>query len=698
MFETGPDGLKKSEINKKLGARKKEIKKISRIIEDEIKAGNVTLKKDNCRLVHFKEIFKGKITRAARNHGFVVNEATNEEFFVRGRYLIGAVPGDTVLARIVVRKNKSSMYPDDTAVILAVTEQTESIFTGIIVKYNEELRVLPMSFAVQKPLMIIKRNGIQISEGDKVRIALVYRAETHSEHIVEIISNYGSADKARVSTKAYLEEKAVSTVFPEEVMEEAEKIGKKKITSAEIAKREDLRNKKIFTIDGADTKDIDDAISIERTKNGYKLGVHIADVSHYVKKSSAVEKEAFKRGTSIYIADQVIPMLPKQLSNGICSLNPGEDRLAFSCIMSFTKDGEMTKFKFKKSVICSRVQGVYSEVNAILDGTADKEIKKKYKEVSRMIPVMAELAGILSKNREKRGAPDIDSRETKIICNEDGVCVDIKARGRGISESIIEEFMLAANNAAAKVGMENQIPFVYRIHENPSPEKLIQLQETLTNLGVNAVGINENSTARDLRNVLVSAANTPLSQVINRLVLRTMMKAKYSEEPVGHFGLVMKEYAHFTSPIRRYADLSIHRILTDYAAGLETNKILRRYKKTAPEAAARASTTELIAVNAERDCEKYYAAEYMRNFIGEEFEGIISGVIPNAVFVELPNTVEGRIDITALPEGNYDLLNNISLVESNSNISYTIGEKVRVKCAASNPAMGIIDFELIEKY
>ena len=349
------------------------------------------------------------------------------------------------------------------------------------------------------------------------------------------------------------------------------------IDEKQTAKRLDLRDLPIFTIDGADTKDIDDAISIERTEGGYKLGVHIADVSHYVTEGSPLDNDAFERGTSVYIADKVIPMLPKELSNGICSLNPGVDRLAFSCLMEISDKGTVKKYKFAKTVIRSRVQGVYSEVNSILDGTANAQIKRKYKDVIDCIPVMNELAQILIKKRKDRGAPDIKSSESKVICDENGICIDIKPRIQCVSEGIIEEFMLMANNSAAKVGMKKEIPFVYRVHENPPAEKIESLKTTLEALGINPLGINEKAEAKNFAKLLEETADDPKNIIINRIVLRTMAKAKYSEQPIGHFGLVMKEYAHFTSPIRRYADLSIHRILTDYVSRKGADKLKKKY-------------------------------------------------------------------------------------------------------------------------
>ncbi len=688
------DGMSEGKLLTELEVSKKNKKRVLGVLDALIRDGIVVRSKGNVKLKGGKRFFEGTVVKAARSHGFIRNKKTDEDVFVRGRDLLGAIPGDRVLARITELKDET--HHSDTAEVILIREETDLILTGTIVDANGKLRLRPDSFFAD-PLRIISRGGNELHAGDKVKFTIHDRAEHHSDITVDIASVYGNADFARVSVNAYLEEKAVSLVFPDETIEEAEKIERGGIKAKELAARENLRELPIFTIDGADTKDIDDAISIARTENGYELGVHIADVSYYVKKGSALDKEAFRRGTSVYIADLVIPMLPKQLSNGICSLNPGVERLAFSCLMQLDCSGAIKSFRFAKTVIRSRVQGVYTEVNKILDGTADDSIKEKYAEVIDCIPVMQELSNILIKNRIARGAPEIESRESKLICDENGVCVDIKERARGISEEIIEEFMLCANNCAAKLAMEKEFPFVYRIHEAPDADKLLQLQQTLVNLGENPLGINEKSTARDLAEVLRAAKDSPRAAVISNLVLRSMMKAKYSEEPLGHFGLVMKEYSHFTSPIRRYADLSIHRILSDYTAGVEKEKLTRKYRKFAHESAYRASTTELIAVAAERDCDKFYMAEYMRGHVDEEFEGYISGVIGTGFFVELENTVEGKVDAFSLPQGAYEVRDGISLVETLSNTVYTMGDRVRVKCVKADVAAGLIDFILTEK-
>ncbi|MCM1488620.1 MAG: ribonuclease R, partial [Firmicutes bacterium] len=459
-YRDGGKGLSEQEIITLIG-RKKDSKAISRELQDMKRFNALSYGKLRYSLKSPEKFHEGTVTRAARGHGFIrfndiPEEEGGEEAFVRGKDMSGAVPGDKVLMKIIADKDEYNR--SQSAVVVAVLEYSSNMLTGIVVDYNGEIRLQPSTFASPVPIAIVGFGGGDVRVGDKVKFEIRKRGDRHSEHVATITEVFGSSDIARVSVKAYIEEKQIPVDFPDSVIREAKEIEKRGIPSADKAMRTDLRELPIFTIDGADTKDIDDAISIEKTAKGFKLGVHIADVSHYVKKGTALDQEAVKRGTSVYIADMVIPMLPKELSNGICSLNPNEERLAFSCLMELDNNGEITKYRFVKSLIRSRVKGVYSEVNKILAGEADDEIKEKYRDVIGQIPVMNELAAILMKNRENRGAPEIDSVESKIICDENGVCVDIKARDRGVSEAIIEEFMLAANNCAAKVGMSNHIP------------------------------------------------------------------------------------------------------------------------------------------------------------------------------------------------------------------------------------------------
>lgn len=694
LLKSGENGMTEKDLTKTLDLPKKLAKKLSDDLEGMKKFGDVTNKKGVWRIKNPDLYFEAEITHVSTRCGFMTDHSGElpVEYYVRGRDMKGAIPGDIVLAK---KTADACEGRSPEAVVMAVTKESDTLLTGIVVAENNHLMVLPDRLCGE-PLYIAKPGAKPIHVGDKVVFSIKKRGERHFDHTVAIEEGFGSAENAKSGAEAYMLVNNLHIEFPEEVLAEAAKLDIDEPDPDEVARRLDLRGEPIFTIDGADTKDIDDAVSISRTEGGYKLGVHIADVSHYVKKGSALDEEAFTRGTSIYYADRVVPMLPKELSNGICSLNPNVDRLAFSCLMDVSADGKLLKYRFEKSVIRSRVKGVYSEVNSIIDDTADDTIKQKYERVIDRIPIMQELAQILEKNRKNRGAPDIDTVESKIITDENGVCIDVKPRVQGVAERIIEEFMLMANNSAAALAMREKIPFVYRVHEAPAAEKLLTLNETLTALGINPEGIGENSSAADLANILTKSKESDKYIVINRIVLRTMMKARYSEEPLGHYGLVMPEYAHFTSPIRRYPDLAIHRILTDYVYALSTEKIEKRYKKFAVEAAMQSSNTELAAVRCERECENFYMAEYMKNHIGEEFEGFISGVSPSGVFVQLANTIEGMVSMTKLPLGEYEVQHGVILTGAANGAVFTVGDKVKVRCVSVNVNGGFIDFEFTE--
>ncbi|MEG2597579.1 MAG: VacB/RNase II family 3'-5' exoribonuclease, partial [Oscillospiraceae bacterium] len=380
----------------------------------------------------------------------------------------------------------------------------------------------------------------------------------------------------------------------------------------------------------------------------------IADVSYYVRANTPLDEEAMRRGTSIYYANKVVPMLPKELSNGICSLNPNAERLAFSAIMTLSKDGKLMGYEFKKTVICSRVKGVYAEVNEILNGTADDSILKKYKDVLSMIPLMKELKDILGHNRKVRGAPDIDTAESKLILDENDWIIDIVPRKRGEAELIIEEFMLTANEAAATLAKKQEIPFVYRVHEFPDQDRLTTLHETLQALGIPTKEMVGDVPAKVLSDILDEAKGKPCYPIVSRQVLRSMAKAKYCELPLGHYGLVLENYAQFTSPIRRYPDLTIHRILSDLVT---KNRTIPEIKKTYGEyvktSAAHSSATEIAAVRVERDCEDCYKAEYMESHIGETFDGLIASATSFGFYVSLANTVDGLVRAESLPDGQY---------------------------------------------
>lgn len=693
LYKAGEKGLSVRQLADQMGVNKKGMKKLEDALAEMKQHNDIAYKKGSCWIKHPETYFKAEVSRVSQRSGFVKQLGDMpQEYFVRGRDMCGAIPGDIVLAKMTSPADDIHHSPE--AVVLAVLEETDALLTGVIVAEGNKLMVLPDRLC-SDPLVIAKvSKAAAMHVGDKVVFSIKKRGERHMDHTVNIVDVFGSCDTAKAGAEAYMMSNRLHVNFPDDVLLEAAKLDIDEPDGDEILRRLDLRGEPIFTIDGADTKDIDDAVSISKTDRCYKLGVHIADVSHYVPRGCKIDEEAFYRGTSIYYADQVVPMLPKQLSNGICSLNPQVDRLAFSCLMEVSFQGKLLNYRFEKSVIRSRVKGVYSEVNKIIDGTADEEIKAKYARVIDRIPIMRELAEILEKNRIERGAPEIDTSETKIITDENGVCIDVKPRTTGIAEGIIEEFMLMANNSAAALAMKEKIPFVYRVHEAPTTEKLDTLRETLTALGINPGALGMNAPAGEFARILRENKDSDRAMVINRIVLRTMMKARYSEEPLGHYGLVMPEYAHFTSPIRRYADLSIHRILTDYVYALSHEKLCRKYAAFAQSAALQASNTELSAIRCERDCENLYMAEYMKSHIGEEFDGIISGVSAGGIYVLLPNTVEGMVSVATLPLGDYEVQHGVILTGAADGSVFTVGDKVHVKCVSVNVNGGFIDFEL----
>lgn len=692
LYKAGDEGRTVKQLADLLGVNKKGAKKLEDALTEMKRRDDITYKKGQCWLKRTSLYFEAEVSRVSQRSGFIKQLGEfPQEYFVRGRDMCGAIPGDVVFARMTASADDIHHSPE--AEVLAVLEETDALLTGVIVAAGNKLMVQPDRLC-NDPLVIAKvSKPMPIHVGDKVVFSIKKRGKRHMDHTVNIVDAFGSCDNAKAGAEAYMMSNRLHVEFPDDVLYEASKLDMDEPDGDEVLRRLDLRGEPIFTIDGADTKDIDDAVSITKTERCYKLGVHIADVSHYVQKGSKLDNEAFYRGTSIYYADRVVPMLPKQLSNGICSLNPQVDRLAFSCLMEVSFEGKLLSYRFEKSVIRSRVKGVYSEVNAIIDGTADDEIKAKYARVIDRIPIMKELADKLVRNRIERGAPEIDTAETKIITDENGVCIDVKPRTTGIAEGIIEEFMLLANNSAAALAMKEKIPFVYRVHEAPTAEKLDALQETLVALGINPGALGQSAPAGVLAEILRENKDSDRAMVINRIVLRTMMKARYSEQPLGHYGLVMPEYAHFTSPIRRYADLSIHRILTDYVYALSHEKICRKYEAFAQSAALQASNTELSAIRCERDCEGLYMAEYMKNHIGEEFDGMISGVSAGGIYVLLPNTVEGMISVSALPLGEYEVQHGVILSGAADGTVYTVGDKVHVKCVSVNVNGGFIDFE-----
>lgn len=679
------------ELAKSISLRKSEKDEFLQALQS-MKASDRLLEKGGrLALAESLGLVAARIVKVTGTFGFAAPEGWNRDVFVPGRMLAGAMPGDTVLLKIT---RGSGELPEGE--VYKVSAPAQQRFTATLeIAADGATRVHPDKY-VKFPLPANPRHLLGARSGDKVLCELETRGERHSEHIARVVEVFGAADSAAACCHAILAANGIPVEFPAEVREQARSIAAGDgIHPKELASRRDLREETIFTIDGADSKDLDDAVSLQKREWGWELGVHIADVSYYVTHGAPLDNEAFARGTSVYYADSVIPMLPEELSNGVCSLGPGEDRLTFSAILRLNQEGEITGGEFVKSVIRSRVKGVYSEVNEILAGTASRELRHKYDGMLQMLHDMQALAALLAENRARRGGVNLESTESKIVIGEDGRAVDVLPRVRGASEGIIEEFMLTANEAAATFALEKKLPFVYRVHDNPAPDKVGYLFEVLEQLGIQARRPKEGVSSVQLAKILAKVAGTPYERVVNSMVLRSMAKAKYSENCSGHFGLALHNYTHFTSPIRRYPDLTIHRILSGYVTGMKFENLQKRFAKYVVKSAAQSSEREIAAMTAERDCEDCYKAEYMQEFVGEERDGVITSVTAFGIYVQLPNTVEGLVHISSFPQGEWQPDGALAFVEARTGKRLRLGDTVRVRVAGADISAGHVDFVLV---
>ena len=632
------------------------------------------------------------LVKLAARFGFASRDDGTGDIFIPGRALHGAMPQDKILVKLFDRPRVEGSSEGE---VLEVTVPNNRFAGTVCLSDDGRLCVEPDGCHDVK-FLLAKQGSEGIHLGDKVGFLITHRGERHSDHRAAVVEKFGSSDYASECSKAILYGRNVRQEFPEDVLEEAHAYDNAVIDQAEAAKRLDLRAIPIFTIDSAETKDIDDAISLQKLADGYELGVHIADVSHYVRPGSALDTEAFERATSIYYADKVIPMLPTQLSNGICSLNQGEERLAFSCLMRLDEQGNISSYKFVKTVICSRVKGVYKEINALLapeEGADLSELQAKYAAVADQLPVMDELYRKRMELRKKRGGMDIESTEAKFILDENGRCIDIVKRERGTSECMIEEFMLLANQCAANAGRTNKVPFVYRVHEAPDAEKMEKLSATLLACGLNAKFKNPIPTQLELAALLDETRGQPIQIPVHTGILRSMQKARYAPQPLGHYGLVLADYAHFTSPIRRYPALAIHRILSELLLGASANQLNADFGEFAQRASEQSSKQEVAAVRIERDVEDLYKAEYMHSRLGEVYMGTVAGITPRGIFVELENTVEGFVPAAQLCKGEPQVIDGVSMLDPLTGRSWMLGTSMKVRVAGADVALGRVDFE-----
>ena len=687
-IEKRPCRLK--ELKKRLGNDKK----IQRTVEELVRRG-MLCEKDGAffltRTGDADKAFPCRLVKLGRRFGFAARLDGEGDIFIPGRSLLGAMPGDQVLVRLFDHPRVAGSQEGEVVSVL----EPHNTFVGEIVEAEGRLALKP-DVSPDNLLYIKKSADGGARPGEKAAVEILERGDHHADHRARVAMRFGSADQAGHCIEALLYAAGLDRRFPEKVKAEARALEGAAVQPAQIRGRLDLRDKPIFTIDSASTKDIDDAVSIERIATGYRLGVHIADVSEYVKPGTALDDEAFQRGTSVYFGESVLPMLPRQLSNGICSLNPREDRLAFSCMIELDGRGEIAHYAFAKTVIRSRVKGVYDEINALLAGKGNAELADKYAQVTLQLPLLDELYRLRAARRKERGGLEIESDEAKIVLDKNGRCVDVICRERGRSEAIIEECMLLANRCAAKAARKAKAPFVYRVHEKPDADRLERLKTLLAACNVNVDFPPEGPSPRNFADLLDATRGTPLERAIHTGVLRCMAKACYETTPKGHFGLALEDYAHFTSPIRRYPDLAIHRILTDLIAGAGENALNERYKEFAQAAADQSSAREVLAMQTERSATSCYKAEYMQARLGQEFEGVVSGVAAHGVYVELPNTVEGMLRTAEICQGEPVLTDEVRVSDPLSGKSWALGDTVRVKVTRVDIALGNVDFALAE--
>ncbi len=641
--------------------------------------GQIVISKNgNITAVGSGKLSKGVVISMSRHFAFVRPETGSDDVYISGEHLGGALPGD----RVVISAHQDAK--GCSGKVVKIIERSSHLVTGTVGKYHGKSE-FHADEQYKKPIKITS-NKKKASVGDKVMAKVSISKGGELSCTVEKI--YGNSECARICANAIIDELGIPSRFSSEVLQEADEISSHGISAKDIKGRLDLRGEKIFTIDGADAKDLDDAICVKKTPSGFELSVHIADVSHYIKSGSLPDIEAQKRGTSVYFADRVIPMYPESISNGICSLNAHTDKLAFSVIINLDKNGIMQHYKFVKTIINSRVRGVYSEVNSLLDGSASREIVEKYSPVSDEIKAAHELYLLLKNNADKRGSIHFASVEPCFELDENGVCSNLSVRETGEAEKMIEQFMISANVAAAKLAREENLPFVYRVHEPPSQDSLENAAQLLSSIGLNVSALRKNPSPSDIDKIMLSAVGTKYEQVVSNVLLRAMSKAHYDSASGEHFGLSLEDYCHFTSPIRRYPDSFIHRVLSAYVSGKST----KSFKNAASDAAALSSEFELRAMNAERRAESCYMAEYMLRFVGDEFDGTICSVLENGFFVRLENGAEGYVRIESLPPDQYSFDGFASLRGMTNGKSYAVGDRIRIRMEAANVSAGKVDF------
>ena len=641
-----------------------------------------------------KTYYEGYYRKHQKGYGFVKIEEQQEEIYIAKENSLNALNGDRVLIEIIEESNKVKKAEGK---VIKILKHEKDTVVGIFQNNKTFGFVIPDDKNFGTDIYIAKKNFGKARSNHKVLVQITKYPQKGKKAEGKVVEVLGNVNEAGVDMLSLIKEHKLPARFPEPVVEEAKRCGNK-VDKKDIPNRVDLREKIIFTIDGEDAKDLDDAVRVEKLENGnYRLDVHIADVSYYVKEDSLLDKEALVRGTSIYMLGRVIPMLPRELSNGICSLNAGEDRFTLSCSMEIDQKGKVVSSEIYKGIINVTERMNYSDVQKIIDGS-DKKVLEKYKQYIQEFKNMEELAIILKNRRLENGYLNLDIPESKIDLDIDGHVTNISKYETTFAHEIIEQFMLTANETVAEKFFWLDAPFIYRVHEEPDLEKIRELNKFLFNFGLKIKANQDNIYPKEFAKVLDDIKGKEEEKVISNLVLRTLKVARYEAENKGHFGIASKYYCHFTSPIRRYPDLFIHRIISNY---LEENydvdqKFIDKYKQEAEDRAKQSSEREKIATQVEREAEDIKKAEYMESRIGEEYEGIVSSITSFGMFVELESTVEGLIRFDKMGDEYYIYDEDRKrLIGEKTNKIYKIGDKVKIRVIAANKLLRQIDFEIV---
>ena len=679
--------MKIKELAVILQVSREERPQLEQVLAALLEEGKIEINKRGKYKIAEETTVTGTFLPHPKGFGFVEAEGMEEDIFIPEEYTGNAFCQDMVQVVLIPGKNGKRREGRITAIL----SHTISEVVGTYEKSKNFGFVVPDNPKILQDIFVPIENSKGAVNGHKVIVQITQYGSTRRKPEGKIVKIIGHINDPGTDVLSVVYARELPFEFPEKVLNQAERV-RDEVSEADMAGRMDLRSVPMVTIDGEDAKDLDDAVSLSREGAIWHLGVHIADVSNYVQENSALDREAKKRGTSVYLVDRVIPMLPHRLSNGICSLNEGCDRLALSCLMDIDEKGNVTGSQIVESVICVDRRMTYTSVKKILEDRDEIE-REKYQELVPMFEEMQKLAGILREKRRKRGSIDFDFPETKMILDKRGKPVDIKPYDRNVATKIIEDFMLIANETVAQEYFWRELPFVYRTHDTPDPEKIQALAEFIRNFGYGLKGVQDEIHPKELQKLLARIADSPEEMLISRLTLRSMKQARYSTECTGHFGLAAKYYCHFTSPIRRYPDLQIHRIIKENLRGRMNPERIAHYEEILPEVAEHSSKTERRADEAERETEKMKKAEYMQEHIGEIYEGVISGITSWGMYVELPSTVEGLIHVSNLYDDRYYYQEEShEMVGVDTGTVYKLGQSIQVRVLGADKQTRTIDF------